>query len=113
LDDVAVYAFVVVQVQWSERGAELHDGDVGSLGEAWDERDTHVEESAVWCQGGEHEAGEGDLFADGRRRVDVPSGAPYSNLRRMSCTSSVACAAVGRYTKSEGEESITLAELYG
>jgi hypothetical protein len=45
--------------------------------------------------------------------IPHPSGAPYSNLRRVSCTSSVACAAVGRYTKSKGEEAITLAELYG
>jgi hypothetical protein len=45
--------------------------------------------------------------------IPHPSGAPYNKLRRVSCTSSVACAAVGLYNKSKGEEAITLAELYG
>jgi len=42
-----------------------------------------------------------------------PSGAYESRLLGVSCTSSSACGAVGFYTKSNGEEWETLAELYG
>jgi hypothetical protein len=43
-----------------------------------------------------------------------PTGAPYSRLRGVSCTSSTTCASVGWYFKSKGEENmVTLAEIYG
>lgn len=58
LDDPAVDAFVVVQMQRPERLAELHDGDVGCPGEARHEWDAHVQSSAEWCRGAEHQARE-------------------------------------------------------
>jgi hypothetical protein len=43
-----------------------------------------------------------------------PTGAPYSRLRGVSCTSTTICAGVGWYFKSKGEENmVTLGENYG